>query len=103
MNTIQGYTSAEKNYALCRKELDMIPNGNFKSNGYEECQNMQFFRIFGVTRFWESEENLKISALVGDILNSCVRHGVPFAYVITGNKDGIQVYAGKQKKILIYF
>ncbi len=100
MNIIQGYSSAEKNYALCRKELDMIPNGNFISNGYEECRDMQFCRIAGVTRFWKKEESLNISALVGDILNSFVRHGVPFAYAMTGNKDGIQIYAGTMKVLM---
>lgn len=33
MLTQYGYTSAEKNRAVCRKDLDMIPNGNFVSNG----------------------------------------------------------------------
>ena len=42
MANYNGYTSAEKNHALCRKDLDFIPNGNFISNGYEESQNMQF-------------------------------------------------------------
>lgn len=100
MNTAYEYTSAEKNFALCRKELDMIPNGNFLSNGYEECQNMQFFKVFGLTRFWDDEEAFNITSLVGDILNSCVRHGVPFAYVILGDKDGIQIYVGTMKVLL---
>ena len=100
MNVQYGYSSAEKNVAICRKELDMIPNGNFLSNGYEECQNMQFFKICGITRFWSFEDNLNISSLVSDILNSCVRHGVPFAYAIIGNKDGINVYVGTMKLLL---
>lgn len=100
MNTVYEYTSAEKNFALCRKELDMISNGNFLSNGYEECQNMQFFKVSGLTRFWDDEEAFNITSLVGDILNSCVRHGVPFAYVILGNKDGIQIYVGTMKVLL---
>ena len=100
MNTVYEYTSAEKNFVLCRKELDMIPNGNFLSNGYEECQNMQFFKVSGLTRFWDDEEAFNITSLVGDILNSCVRHGVPFAYVILGNKDGIQIYVGTMKVLL---
>lgn len=100
MNTVYEYTSAEKNFALCRKELDMIQNGNFLSNGYEECQNMQFFKISGLTRFWDDEDAFNITSLVGDILNSCVRHGVPFAYVILGNKDGIQIYVGTMKVLL---
>lgn len=92
-----GYTSAEKNYSLCRKDLDLIANGNFISNGYEECQNMQFFKVNGITRFWNAEQELQISSLMGDILNSCVRHGIPFAYAIIGNKDGIDIYVGTMK------
>ena len=92
-----GYTSAQKNHALCRKDLDLIPNGNFLSNGYEECQNMQFFKINGVTRFWEHEQEFNVSSLVGDILNSCVRHGVPFAYAVIGDENGISVYVGTMK------
>lgn len=91
------YTSAEKNHALCRKDLDFIFNGNFISNGYEECQNMQFFKINGLTRFWEAEENFSVNTLVGDILNSCVRYGVPFAYVVIGNEKGINIYVGTMK------
>lgn len=100
MNMNYGYTSAEKNYALCRKELDMIPNGNFLSNGYEECQNMQFMKINGLTGFWESQQDMDISILVGDILNSCVRHGIPFAYAIIGDQDGIHIYVGTMKLLL---
>lgn len=100
MNIQYGYSSAEKNIAVCRKELDMILNGNFRSNGYEECQNMQFFKICGITRFWETEENLNVSALIGDILSSCVRHGVSFAYAIIGDKDGINIYVGTIKLLL---
>lgn len=92
-----GYTSAEKNYALCRKDLDFIPNGNFVSNGYEESQNIQFFKVNGITRFWETEQDFSVNTLVGDILNSSVRHGVPFAYVITGSTDGIALYVGTLK------
>ena len=97
MNPINGYSSAEKNYALCRKDLDFIPNGNFLSNGYEECQNMLFFKVNGITRFWEEEKDFDESTLVGDILNSCVRHGIPFAYAIIGDENGINIYVGTMK------
>lgn len=97
MTINKGYSSAEKNHAICRKDLDFIPNGNFISNGYEECQNMQFFKINGLTRFWEMEQDFSINSLVGDILNSCVRHGIPFAYVIIGNESGIKIYVGTMK------
>lgn len=97
MTINKGYSSAEKNHAICRKDLDFIPNGNFISNGYEECQNMQFFKINGLTRFWEMEQDFSINSLVGDILNSCVRHGIPFAYVIVGNEGGIKIYVGTMK------
>lgn len=97
MTINNGYSSAEKNHAICRKDLDFIPNGNFISNGYEECQNMQFFKINGLTRFWETEQDFSINSLVGDILNSCVHHGIPFAYVIVGNEGGINIYVGTMK------
>lgn len=92
-----GYTSAEKNYCLCRKELDLIANGNFLSNGYEECQNMQFFKVNGLTRFWATEQDSQVSSLIGDILNSCVRHGIPFAYAIIGDENGIDICVGTMK------
>lgn len=97
MTINNGYSSTERNHALCRKDLDFIPNGNFISNGYEECQNMQFFKINGFSRFWETEQDFSINSLVGDILNSCVRHGIPFAYVIIGNESGIEIYVGTMK------
>lgn len=96
METNNGYTSAEKNYSLCRKDLDLIANGNFVSTGYEECHNMQFFKVNGLTRFWEAED-FQIGSLIGDVLNSCARHGTPFAYAIIGNKNGIDVYVGTMK------
>ena len=92
-----GYTSAVRDHVLCRKDLDFIANGNFVSNGYEECRNMQYFRINGMTRFWEGEQDLNVSALMGDILSGCVRHGVPFSYVITGDENGIRIYVGTLK------
>lgn len=97
MANLNGYTSAEKNYALCRKDLDFILNGNFISNGYEESQNMQFFKVNGLARFWEAEQDFSVNTLVGDILNSTVRHGVPFAYAIIGSRKGIDIYIGTMK------
>ena len=41
------HSSAQKN-AVCRKELEFIPNGNFVSEGYEECRNMQFFQVMAL-------------------------------------------------------
>lgn len=91
------YSSIEKNNAICRKDLDLIANGNFISNGYEECRNMCFFRVKGITEFWRNEEYNQANSLIGDILNSCVRHGVPFAYSILGNEYGIEIYVGTIK------
>ncbi len=97
MVNYNGYTSAEKNHVLCRKDLDFIQNGNFISTGYEESPNMQFFKVNGLTRFWETERDFSVNTLVGDILNASVRHGVPFAYVIIGNENGINIYVGTMK------
>lgn len=94
------YSPLERDYALCRKELDSIPNGNFLSTGYEECRNMTFFRVNGITRFWEQDDELNITSLVGDILTSCIRYGVPFAYAIIGNKDGISIYVGTMRVLM---
>ena len=55
---------------------------------------MQFFKVNGITRFWESEQDFEESALVSDVLNSCVRHGTPFAYAIIGDENGINIYIG---------
>lgn len=91
------YSSAEKDNALCRKDLDLIANGNFLSTGYEQCRNMQFFKVNGMTRFWEGRNDLDESRLVSDVLNSFVRYGIPFAYVIVGEESGINVYIGTVK------
>lgn len=88
------YSSAEKNAALCRKELDLITTGNFRSNGYEECRNMVFFKVNGITKFWKNEGNINISSLMRDVLSGCVRHGVSFAFVITGDQNGITFHIG---------
>lgn len=95
-----GFTSAEKNKALIRKDLDMIPNGNFRSVGYEECHDMSFLKIRGGTRFWEADQDLETTSLMGDILSSCVRYNAPFAYAIVGDEQGISIYAGAAKVFL---
>jgi len=97
MVTNTGYSSIDKNHALCRKYLDFIPNGNFESDGYEECRDMVFLKVNGLTRFWETEKNFQITGLIGDILNSFVRHGIPFSYVIISDGEKIDVYVGTLK------
>lgn len=92
-----GYSLVDKNHALCRKDLDFITNGNFVSNGYEECHDMQFFKVNGLTQFWNADRNFSVNTLVGDILNSYARHGMSFAYIIIGNEKGINFYIGTMK------
>lgn len=94
------YSSAQKNIAVCRKELEFISNGNFASEGYEECRNMQFFQVMGIARSWEEERELDSCALTADILNGCVRYGLPFAFVLVGDGRGIHVYVGTMKTLL---
>ncbi|MBW8380910.1 MAG: ATP-binding protein [Youngiibacter sp.] len=94
------YSSAEKNSAICRKELEVIQNGRAIANSYEEFQNMHFFKVKGLARFWEPDESFNFSSMAGDILNSCVKHGVSYAYAIIGDKDGINVYIGTQKVLV---
>lgn len=94
------YSALEKNKALCRKDLDFIPNGNFISSGYEECQNMSFIKVLGLSCFWERDESADISRLMSDILCSCVRHGVPFSYIIIGDESSISIYVGTIKPLL---
>ena len=94
------YTSFEKNIAICKKELDLIPNGNFLSNGYEQCHNMQFFHVCGITNFWESEKKININNSIADILSGCVKHGIPFSYVIIGDENGINIFVGTVKLLL---
>ncbi len=91
------YTSSEKNKAVVRKDLDMISNGNFLSDGYEECHNMSYFKIAGLTRFWKTEQELDVSTLMGDILSSCVRYNLPFAHAIIGDEKGVNLYFGVAK------
>ncbi len=90
-------TAAIKNDAICRKQLDHIPNGNFQADGYEACNNMVFFRIRGMTRFWENQLNFGVSGLMADVLSSTVRYGIPFAFAIRGDERGIALYLGTMK------
>lgn len=92
--TINTYSSAEKNYALCRKDLEFATNANFTPKDYAACKDMKFFKVNGSTRFWDAEQDFPVNTLVGDILNSCARQGTVFAYVIIGNQSGINVYIG---------
>ena len=51
------YTAAEKDRAITRKDLDAIANGRFLSDGYEECHNMAFIKVNGLTNFWKKTAN----------------------------------------------
>lgn len=97
---MEEYTSDQKNYALARKDLDLIPHGNFLSKGYEETERMSFFRINGVADFWNVDHEIEVSALTSDILCSCVRNRIPFAFAIIGDETGIHVYVGTLKILL---
>ena len=100
MYTTSSYKSSiDKNNALCRKFLDSTMLGNIGAVDYATRSNIKYFKINGVTRFWETEEDFNLSSLIGDILNSFVQHDTPFSYAIVGEKDGISVYVGSQKQL----
>lgn len=93
----------KKNHALCRNNLDRIMHGNYstvsfekakRESEFEETAKLHFFKINGITRFWEGQQETEISTLVGDILNSCIRRMVPFVYAIIGDENGINIYVG---------
>lgn len=97
MKPNQGYSAADKNFLLCRKDLDMLDNGNFVSAGYEASNSMQFLKINGLADFWEKDEAIEESVLIRDILSSSIRYNVPFCYAIVGDENGLQVYVGTLK------
>lgn len=92
-----GYSAAEKNYALCRKDLDMLQNGNFLSAGYEASNGIQFLKVNGLADFWQKDAQIEESVLVRDILTSSLRFNVPFCYAIVGDDKGIHIYLGTMK------
>ena len=99
MSNSNNYTSIHKNYAVCKKELDSISNCDFICEK-EEIESMKFFKINGIANFWKTESDLSTHALIGDILNSVASDGVTFAYVIVGDKKGINVYIGTSGNLM---
>ena len=97
MGNMGGYTAYQKSRAVCRKDLDLIPNGNFISNGYEDLRNLEFIKVAGLPEFWDDSHKIDGDANMADLLAGCVRHGVPFAYAIIGDEKGISVYVGTMK------
>lgn len=89
---------ATKNYYLCRKDLDRIPNGMIMVKNCEgivnERQSFKFFHVKGITDFWKKDSDLDISSLTGDILSGCVRNNVPFAFALIGDESGMHIYIG---------
>lgn len=88
------YTEQQRNAAVCREELDLIGSGNFRAQGYEECNNMSFLKVEGIGRFWDEKSSVNMASLMGDVLSGCVRYGVPFCYALIGDERGVSLYLG---------
>lgn len=96
---MNSYTEQQRNAAICREELDLLLNGNFNVQGYEECNDLAFLKIEGISRFWSEDTQIEMSTLMGNILSGCIRYGVPFCYVLAGDKKGISLYIGTMKML----
>jgi DNA helicase HerA-like ATPase len=86
-----------KNNVVCRKEIDLIQNGNINSAAYEALKNISFIKINGITAFWNTDSRLELTGLTSSILSSIVRHGISYIYAIIGDENGINVYIGVQQ------
>lgn len=89
----QQFAPGIKNKALCREELDTIQNGNYHLNGFEEIGSLTFFEVIGISDFW-SFEKISPSSLAGSILSSFVNKGIPFAYILSQDEQGLHIYIG---------
>lgn len=90
----QGMEVFHRNNAVCRKDLDLISNGNFKVLEHKEFYTLKFFKVNGMTKFWGEKKDANRNNFMGDILSSIYGNGIPVSYIILGNDLGIEVLIG---------
>lgn len=96
---MESYTEKDYNRALCRKNLDLYSNGNFTATAYEECHDMTFLQVDGISRFWQSDQPVQMVQRMGDVLSGFVHYGIPFCYALVGSRDGIHIYLGTLRSL----
>ena len=60
----------------------------------EQTPALDFFRIRGLSSFWEQEETINFDAIMTDLLNGFVAEDMTFVYVIIGTEEDIQLLIG---------
>lgn len=87
------------NEILCRtllSELETTGIEKLSAERFQRFDNLRWFRIDGMTRFWESNANLEYNNVFADILSSLVVKNTVFAFLLAGTKQGFHFYIGTQ-------
>lgn len=89
------------NQVLCRTKLDICENQNEVGiYAFEDFEDMEWFRVDGLTKFWEDSKRADFNSVFSDILSSVVIAGSPFAFLLLGDKKGINFYIGSDKELI---
>ncbi|MEI1256613.1 DUF87 domain-containing protein [Blautia sp. JLR.GB0024] len=89
------------NEILCRSSLNELETtgiAKLSPERYQRFDDLKWFRIDGMTRFWESNANLEYNTVFADILSSLVVKNTVFAFLLSGTKQSIHFYIGTQKE-----
>lgn len=86
-----------RNDVLCRRNLGIGEVNGISPQSLEPCGEMTFYKINGMTRFWESNVNLNFSLIMGEVITGLVKYGITFGLALLGNAEGISVYIGVTK------
>jgi hypothetical protein len=89
------------NNVLCRSSLDVQEvSGEAVICSFQELEDVSWFRIRGLTRFWESSDAVDYNRIFQDILSSIVLSGSLYCFLLSGDKKGLNFYVGTNEELL---
>lgn len=83
------------NNLLCRNKLDTLESGRRGRIGaFEPLDDIAWFQVKGLTRFWQDNKAVDFNAIFSDILSSICVANAPFAFLLIGDRKGLHFYVG---------
>lgn len=90
----------EKNIVLCREYLNTDEiSADLQIKGYQGYDDIQWFRIKGLTRFWESSKGAGYNRIFEDIISSIVLSGSVYCFLLRGDEKGLGFYFGTNEEL----
>ncbi|MFJ7994712.1 ATP-binding protein [Peribacillus frigoritolerans] len=81
-----------KNDLICKKYLDK--ESEIIVQEIEGTEELSFFRIKGLTNFWESEEKIDFHSIMTDLISGIYHVNLTFVYALVGKKNEVRYILG---------